>query len=396
MLPSMVRRIDENLGIFLQRLRTVYRIDAAAPALYEALRTFLLRKGKRLRPLLLILSYQGYREASAPRRPSIYYVSSCIELLHNFMLIHDDIIDRSDLRRGQPALHKLLTRAASPRPDEQLGKDLGIVAGDIVYALAFDAFLSIREDPRRKEEALQYFIQTAIQTATGEFIDTLLGARSIRSVREEDIVLNHTLKTAHYTFICPLVVGAILAGAEARETRLLSLWGSLVGQAFQIQDDVIGIFDSEANTGKTSLSDLEEGKKTLLVWHAFHHLPVEKRRRLVRIFDKRRKDAEDLRAVQRLFREAGSLDHSLEEIRRRIAEAEAVLARLKMRPRSRRLLRELLRRLFAPSVRFGLPPVGSFLKSDARPVHRGAASRGRSASRESRGVPAGPVRRTSR
>ena len=209
MLETMRHKIDHSLGLFLEHARRKYRLHLVHPILYESLREFVLRKGKRIRPLLMILSYNGYRKDRGRMAPSIYYVSSCIELLHNFMLIHDDIIDRSRLRRGKPTLHRALGKAAKTREQDKLGYDLGIVAGDIVYALAIDAFLSINEDRRRKEKALKYFIQTAVLTAMGEFVDTLHGVSPINKIKEKDVYLNYSLKTARYTFDCPLVVGAI-------------------------------------------------------------------------------------------------------------------------------------------------------------------------------------------
>ena len=176
------------------------------------------------------------------------------------MLIHDDIIDRSDLRRGKPTMHKILAHTVKTTDPDKLGIDLGIIAGDIVYALAIDAFLSIDEPSERKERALKYFIQTAAFTAMGEFIDTVSGVKPVQDVDEKEVFLNYTLKTARYTFDCPMVTGAILAGADDREIKKISHFGILIGQAFQIQDDIIGIFETEANIGKSILSDLAEGK----------------------------------------------------------------------------------------------------------------------------------------
>jgi len=178
------------------------------------------------------------------------------------MLIHDDIIDRSGLRRGKPTLHKILGRTVKTPDQEKLGCDLGIIAGDIVYALAIDAFLSINEAPERKEEALRYFVQTAAFTAMGEFIDTIYGSKNLGKVKEGDVFLNYTLKTARYTFDCPLVVGAILAGANKKDVALLSELGLLIGQAFQIQDDVLDVESSAEMSGKPQGSDAELNKPT--------------------------------------------------------------------------------------------------------------------------------------
>lgn len=113
MIDRIRKQIDKSLATFMDQIKKDYKLHLVSPVLYESIREFSLRKGKRIRPLLLILSYQGYSSKTKKISPSIYNASTCIELLHNFMLIHDDIIDRSDLRRGKPTLHKLLGRIVS-------------------------------------------------------------------------------------------------------------------------------------------------------------------------------------------------------------------------------------------------------------------------------------------
>ena len=281
--------------------------------------------------------------------PSIHYVSTCVELLHNFMLIHDDIIDRSDLRRGKATMHKLLEKAAKTEEQKKLGSDLAIITGDIVYASAIDAFLSINEDLKRKERALKYFIQTAVFTAMGEFIDTLHGVEKINKVKEKDILLNYTLKTARYTFDCPLVVGAILAGAGNEDIKNLSRLGLLIGQAFQIQDDIIGIFDSQKNIGKSILSDIAEFKKTILVCHAYRKLPKAKRQLFLKYFLKPKKTYSDLVAIRKIFIQGGSLKYSLAQIKNRLAQSHKIMNGLKMKPQYKKKIAEALFLLFQHS-----------------------------------------------
>jgi len=333
MLSNIREQVDKSLAQFLDKIKTEYHLDLIDPILYESIREFTLRKGKRIRPMLLAISYKGYSKNKKRISPSIYYAATCIELLHNFMLIHDDIIDRSNLRRGKPTLHKLLSKAAKTREGEKLGYDLSIIAGDIVYALAIGAFLSINEDLERKDRALKYFIQTAVFTAMGEFIDTLYGVKKIKNVSEEDVFLNYTLKTARYTFDCPLVVGAILAGADKKDTRLLSELGLAVGQAFQIQDDIIGIFDSQKNIGKSILSDIAESKKTILVCHADKSLSKSARKNFMRYFNKKTKTYNDLVAIRRIFLDSGSLEYSILAIQKRLHRGRAIIKKLKMKPK---------------------------------------------------------------
>jgi geranylgeranyl diphosphate synthase, type I len=358
MLDQLKKEIDRSLADFLTRIKTEYRLHLVSPLLYQSIREFSLREGKRIRPLLLLLSYLGYSPAGKKLSRQTYNASTCIEFLHNFMLIHDDIIDRSDLRRGRPTMHRLLERTVACQDPKKLGEDLAIITGDIVYALAIDAFLSINEKPARKERALKYFIQTAAFTAMGEFIDTVHGVDSLDHVKEPDVYLNYSLKTARYTFDCPLVTGAILAGAREREIELLAEFGLFIGQAFQIQDDIIGMFATQRAIGKSVLSDLAERKKTLLVVHAYQALKGSQRAAFLRTFNKPRISPSDLEAVKKIFIASGSLAYALKALKLRRDRAEEILNSLAMRDRYRALIRKALFTLFDQSEqiakRYGL------------------------------------------
>ncbi len=351
MIEEIRKQIDSSLASFMERVKKDYKLHLVSPILFESIKEFSLRKGKRIRPLLLILSYKGYSPKNKRTTPSLYNASTCIELLHNFMLIHDDIIDCSNLRRGKPTLHKLLGKIVKTKSQDKLGRDLGIIAGDIVYAFAIDAFLSIKEPAERKERALKYFVQTAAFTAMGEFIDTIHGMEPLKKIKEKDVFLNYTLKTARYTFDCPLVTGAILAGADNKDIKKLSELGIMIGQAFQIQDDIIGIFDSEKNIGKSILSDLAESKKTLLVAHAYEHLKGTKKKQFTDIFNKPKKTYKDLVAVRKIFIDAGSLPYCLKHIDSRLKKTLKILASLKMRSPYKNIIEEALFQLFDHSNR---------------------------------------------
>ncbi len=351
MLNKFKKEIDTSIGLFLDHVAKDYKLHLVDPILYKSIREFSLREGKRIRPILLILGYLGYSALDKKPVRSLYNASTCIEFLHNFMLIHDDIIDCSTLRRGKPTMHRILNKTIPCANPDKLGTDLAIIAGDITYALAIDAFLSINEDPRRKEQALKYFIQTAAFTAMGEFVDTLHGVADVKNIREKDVFLNYSLKTARYTFDCPLVTGAILAGAPKNEIPKLAAFGLCIGQAFQIQDDIIGMFETEKAIGKSILSDLEEQKKTLLIVHAYAHLKGRDLTQFKTIFLKTRKTMADLEAMKILLIKTGSLRYALNAVDSRVAQAKKQLAALKMNPRQKSLVAEALFKFFDQSAR---------------------------------------------
>jgi geranylgeranyl diphosphate synthase type I len=351
MIEQLRKNIDLSLASFLETVKKDYKLHLVSPLLFESIREFTLREGKRLRPLLLILTYKAYSPSNKKISQKLYNASTCMEFLHNFMLIHDDIIDCSDLRRGKPTMHKILAHTTPSKNPTKLGIDLGIIAGDIVYALAIDAFLSINEPLDRKERALKYFIQTATFTAMGEFIDTVHGVKGIDDINETDVFLNYTLKTARYTFDCPMVTGAILAGAPNADIKKISNFGILIGQAFQIQDDIIGIYETEENIGKSILSDLAEGKKTILVVHANQTLKDAKKVQFLKIFNKRTKTLEDLEEVKKIFIESGSLNYALAAVNTRLEKAQEILSTLKMNRTYKSLIEQSLLKLFSHSQR---------------------------------------------
>ena len=343
------KNIDASLSLFLETVKRDYKLHLVSPLLFESIRAFTLREGKRLRPLLLILTYKAYSPSDKKIAKELYNASTCMEFLHNFMLIHDDIIDRSHLRRGKPTLHKVLAKTVPTSDPQKLGIDLGIIAGDIVYALAIDAFLAIQEPLPRKERALKYFIQTAAFTAMGEFIDTVHGVKGLDQVSEKDVFLNYTLKTARYTFDCPMVTGAILAGAPEGDIKKISQFGILIGQAFQVQDDIIGMFETEKNIGKSILSDLAEGKKTILAIHAYRTLKGPQRTQFLKTFHKKTKTLRDLEIVKTIFIEAGSLGYALKTVKTRLVKAQKILSGLKMNQKYRVLIEQSLLKLFSHS-----------------------------------------------
>ncbi|MFP4472966.1 MAG: polyprenyl synthetase family protein [Candidatus Omnitrophota bacterium] len=351
MLKDIRKNIDLSLTRFVEEVQDEYNLHLIHPELYESIKDFILRKGKRIRPILLVLGYQGYSRRDNPLNENIYRASTSIELLHNFMLIHDDIIDCSDLRRGKPTMHRMLRRVVRTNDPDKLGFDLGIIAGDIVYALAIDAFLSFEETPKRMHKALRYFIQTAAFTAMGEFVDTLNGVLPIAKVEEKDVYLNYSLKTARYTFDCPLVVGALLAGAGQRETERLSELGLLIGQAFQIQDDIIGVFDSEKNIGKSVLSDIAESKKTILVCHAYRTLKGAQKKEFLSLFHKSKTTMKDLRKIRKILIGCGSLEYAFDAVKERLERSEQLVSRLKMKPDSRDMIWQSFSQLFKHTAR---------------------------------------------
>jgi geranylgeranyl diphosphate synthase type I len=301
-----LEKINTGLKDLLESANKRYSLGLVSDCLFKFSKDFVMRPGKRIRPLLFVLAYKGYAGKKASPEKDLFTSAAAIELLHDYMLIHDDVIDNSSLRRGKPTLHKMFDKKIKIAQGPKIGASLAIVAGDILFALAIEAFLAIREEKSRKEEALKKLVETAAYTGAGEFIDVVCGYRAIRTLSEKDIFLIYTLKTAKYTFECPLLMGAILAGAPSREQRKLSKLGLAAGQAFQIYDDFLDLFASQATIGKPVLSDLNESKKTLLVYKAFTNLKGSRKRKFTQILEGNNKTLGDLKTFRALIVESGA------------------------------------------------------------------------------------------
>ncbi len=336
MFLQLKNRLERELIGFLAALERRYCLKTISPLLAKTMRSYILRPGKRVRPILFIIGYRSFSDKNAP---GLFTSALSLEILHDFLLIHDDIIDKATTRRGKPAMHMMFNAYLKKYPRAKFsGEDLAIVAGDIIYALAVESFLAIREDPKRKELALKKFVEAAFYTGCGEFIDTLCGAQPLAGTTINEIYRIYDFKTAYYTFAGPLTTGAILGGANDREVKKLFDYGMNLGRAFQIKDDILGIFAEEKETGKPALGDLQENKKTILLHFAYHHANPAQKRQIAAILERSRVTVADLEAARRIITSTGSRDNAVREIKRLRQKALACLESSRIKPRSKKIL----------------------------------------------------------
>jgi len=329
MFLEIKNKIESELANYIRDIDRQYGLNRISPVLFSHIKEFILRKGKRIRPILFAIGYLGYAKKSAA---GLYRSAISIELLHDFLLVHDDIIDKSSTRRGKPSMHAMLNKYLSAYKNVKFsGEDLAIVVGDVMHAMALHTFLSVKENPRQKEMALKKFIAAAIYTGCGEFVELLYGTKGIDEIKKEDIYKIYDLKTANYTFASPLAIGATLAGAPEKEVTRLFQYGSCLGRAFQIQDDILGMFGEEKETGKSTLTDLQEAKKTILIWYAYNRACVKDKATMKNILSKKTVRKKDLLAMRKIILETGALKCATNEINILIEKARSLNRSLKMK-----------------------------------------------------------------
>lgn len=313
MIFKIKKRIEIELRNYAAGLDQKYSLNKLSPILSNNIKEFICRHGKRIRPILFCIGYLGFSK-KAPA--GLYQSALSFELLHDFLLIHDDLVDKSAMRRGKPSMHTLFTNYLHQKNETKFsGEDLAIIAGDIIYALAMDSFLRVQENKHRKEEALKKFISSAISTGSGEFIELLLGIKPIDKVTKKDIYKIYDYKTANYTFSSPLTIGATLAGARTDQLKKLHLYGMLLGKAFQIKDDIIGVFGKQRETGKSNITDIKEAKRTLLIWFAYNHANRKDQLLIKKNMQGKIAGRNQLLRIRKIMMQTGSISYAQAQIK---------------------------------------------------------------------------------
>jgi geranylgeranyl diphosphate synthase type I len=253
-----------------------------------------------------------------------------MELLHTFMLIHDDVIDRSDTRRGHATLrHSLREVFAGHARKEALADDLCIVLGDICFALAVEEINSLPIEPELRGHVVQRVMASAAETGFGQLLDVLHGTSELGAVDLTSIVSCYELKTARYSVELPLVLGALLAGAPSSTHDPLSALATSLGVAYQLNDDLVGV--RQASDEKSPSSDFEEGRQTALLLMARQGAATPDRGWLSDHFGCGVLAADGVPTLMRIYRDSGAIAAVEGLIQARALDARRQLAALEVR-----------------------------------------------------------------
>ncbi|MFA6281036.1 MAG: polyprenyl synthetase family protein [Candidatus Omnitrophota bacterium] len=338
MFLKIKNKIETELKSYALHAEQLYSLHKISGILFSHIKDFITREGKRVRPILFVVGYQGFCD-KIPK--GLHRSAISLELMHDFMLIHDDVIDKSRTRRGKPSMHTMLQKYLSNYKKAKFsGEDLSIVIGDILYAMSLHAFLAIDEKPEAKEKALKILINAAMHTGSGEFIELLAGLKDIGKITQDDIYKIYDLKTAYYTFAAPLMMGASLAGAGEKEITKLYNYGIFLGRAFQIKDDILDMFGTEEKIGKSTLTDLKEAKKTLLIWHAYKKSSRAQKNFIRKILGKENANKRDLEKIRAITESTGALEYCKNEVLLFIEKAKETISNSTIKPRYKNLLKE--------------------------------------------------------
>ena len=241
--------------------------------------------GKRIRPTLMLMAYNLYKD----NPENILMNAIALETYHNYTLLHDDLMDNADMRRGHQTVHK------------KWNANTAILSGDSMLVLAYERMAQC--DARHLQDVLHLFTTTALEIGEGQQYDMEFETRD--DVKEEEYIEMIRLKTS-VLLACALKIGAILADASAEDADNLYKFGEQMGLAFQLQDDYLDVYGDSKVFGKKIGGDITSNKKTYMLINAFNHANDEQRAALqkwvsAKVFDRKEK----VSAVTRLYNEIG-------------------------------------------------------------------------------------------
>ena len=320
--------------------------------LARAVRAYPERGGKRLRPAILMWSVG----AAGGDPAQGLYAAAALEVLHNWTLVHDDIIDEDAVRRGEPTAHVALAKSMPGGAESRrakFGSDMAILAGDVMQGWVFELLDRCELAPELHKRVRREFRRRGyLELISGEAVDVELSYRDPASVTTEELYAMQRGKTGALLRLAAEAGAAIALGDAAWEhPQLLALgdFAENLALAFQLRDDELGIFGDPEKFGKPIGSDLGESKATLLLIHALRHAEPADRARLTALLGRAGYTAPELDEARAIFRKCGAADELRREVRRFTEQAEQALAKL---PQSiyRNHLAELARELVGREV----------------------------------------------
>ncbi len=313
--------------------------------------------GKRLRALLALHAFdatdpQGHDDddAHARGRDAVLDLACAIEVFQTAALVHDDIIDDSDLRRGKPAAHKALGTTSH---SASLGRGLGIMLGDLLATASVDIAHAAAQRMPRPDMIVSTFLRVHREVEIGQVLDLAVELSPLdepeRLARESMNVFRW--KTASYTTIAPLEFALLASGRDPRRAHADAMAiGLPLGQAFQLADDLLDVIGSSRSTGKPVGGDIREGKRTVLLADAISGADQRQRRTLIDMFSSQSRGDDDVRRCIELFEGTGAIDRSRRRIRALWQGTLHAIGDLRLPPQDERTLTEACMR-FIPIIK---------------------------------------------
>jgi len=319
-----MKTAQEMLAL-VNRALAALPFDRKPEGLYAPVKYELSLGGKRIRPVLMLMAYELYRDDVE----SILPTALGLEMYHNYTLLHDDVMDRAEMRRGKPTVHKVWN------------ENTAILSGDAMLVLAYQ--LMGQAKTKYLKAVLDLFTETALEIGEGQQYDMEFEQRM--DVREEEYIEMIRLKTS-VLLACAVKMGAMQAGASETDLKNLYAFGENVGLAFQLQDDLLDVYGDPKTFGKKIGGDILEGKKTYMLINAFRLANTEQREVLGHWLSTASDDASKIAAVTELYNQIGIRQLAEKKIKHYFDVAFASLEAVQLPAQRKEPLRTLALSLF--------------------------------------------------
>jgi geranylgeranyl diphosphate synthase type I len=319
--------VNRALEDFLDtRIEKAKRLGPSHIQYYSYIKEYMMRGGKRFRPIAVVVAYKAIG-GNIP--PESYYRTACsVEILHNASLLHDDLIDHDETRRGGPTFHaryrEWYKKSVSPNIEKasHFGMTAAILGGDTLMNLGSVAITESELDPDIGIACLVNYQKSFNELVEGVLLEMSM-VKDPKATPEMYLEMIR-MKTAVLLEKSLLIGGSMARGSES-QMKSLSEYGVKIGQAFQIQDDILGSFGDESVTGKASDGDIREGKKTMLVIEALRLGNAEQKKVLTKLLGKDQMTDEEIEKVRATFRKAGAVESADKIMSRLLHEGQAAL-----------------------------------------------------------------------
>ena len=333
--------IDWETEAYLDRvIKEISKKDALMTEALKYVKNIALCGGKRLRGAYMCA---GYLAAGGKDVKRIIKTSVSVELIHVFLLIHDDIIDRDLKRHNLDSVHaryeKLGRKFLAPEEAKHFGESMALIIGNMVGALGNQVIFQSGFEAKKIMKALDELQSVVSWTVVGEAQDIFFQTR--KQATEAEVIKMYENKTARYTVDGPLKLGAILGGADEKLIEFLHRYASTVGVAFQIKDDILGIFGNERKLGKSVGADITEGKFTLLLAKALELANSQEKKRLRLLLGKKDISKKEIEEVQIIMKRTGALEYAENKAKALVAEGIKAIEMASVNKKIKNFLKEV-------------------------------------------------------
>lgn len=327
-------RINNELSKFFTIVLSKFAQSSLEHQFVRVLKEYTMRGGKRTRPALLYYFYLLLSDKEESNE--IIKLSIFIEVLQSFLLIHDDLIDRDDLRRGGKAVHKMyedLSTKFNVSDPEHFGTSMAILTGDFASQLSYQIISNSTQKNVVKLKIINLISKLTSEIIHGHMFDVIFSGKV--DIARNEIIKTYKAKTVKYAFELPTSVACVIANQTSHVRKILRTYSNFAGIAFQLKEDIISMFGDTNKTGKLNFSDIMEGKQTVLYFEAQTRSSIKQKKILDKYYGNLNINAKQAEEIKNVLKDTGAYDIVMKEIRLNVSKALETLNKLKVNKKNK-------------------------------------------------------------